>query len=193
NVKSHLKYRFKNESGKEKEVPYPGSALDYHILYDTSGIDLERIRGHLRVDADEATHLYARPYLITPKANLEKFKDNDWLKHRRWENLKARVEAMRKKDPQNPNRHLLPNSMLHDLREGLFMGKEAAEARMRLVRRRYQDKGFDSLLEIADRDEGSLFRDEAVKENGKTRKIQITGFLDALDVVEFWRDENDGQ
>jgi len=194
-VKSRLKHKIEDKEGKDKEVPYPASALDYHILYDTSCVDLERIREHLRVDADEQTHLYARPYLITPKENLEKFKDDTWLKYHHWENLKRRVDAMRKEDRLKPNRHLLPNSMLHDLREGLFMGEKTANSRMKLMQPRYQKEpekkeAFNALLGMIDLDfnKHSLFWPESIIEDEAEKLLQITGFLDALDIVEFWRD-----
>jgi hypothetical protein len=203
-VKRKLEHRIEYKEGKDKEVAYPASALDYHILYDTSGVDLERIRGHLRVDADERTRLYARPYLVTPKEDLKNFKARDdkkqceadeWREHRYWTELKKRVKAMRATDEQNSHRRLLPNSMLHDLREGLFMGKEAADSRMKLARPRYQgDKqpdAFDALL--CERDPNtekcSMFCTETITVGEETKQIRVTGFLDALDIVEFWRDE----
>jgi hypothetical protein len=190
-VKERFKHTVKDKDGEEKEAPYPASALDYHILYDTSGVDLERIRGHLHVDAGGLTHLYARPYLITPKGNLNKFDGDDWLEHHHWENLELLVKAMRKKgDRQDTNRRSLPNSMLHDLREGLFMGREAADARMELVRRRFRDRGFGNLLCTSDADSNrySLFCSEVIKEDDTEQQVQITSFLDALDIVGFWRD-----
>jgi hypothetical protein len=92
---------------------------------------------------------------------------------------------MRKKDDdEDATRRKLPNSMLHELREGMFDGNEEADARMRLVRTRYKQKGFDVLLADST-GEGTLFFEE--------EKEHITGFIDALDLVEFWSDDDSEQ
>ena len=197
-VKSKLQHKCRGES-----VPYPASALDYHILYDTSSVDLERIRGHLRVDAGERTHLYARPYLVTSKKDLENFRAgvseerheaDEWRERRYWTELEKRVNAMKAKEERNPNRRLLPNGMLHDLREGLFMGKEVADGRMKLARPRYQNNpeqkaAFDALLCKSDSDaeDYSLFCSETIKEGDTKKQICVTGFLKAVPKLESGR------
>lgn len=143
----------------------PFSALDFHILYDASGPDLERIRAELKVDEGK-TLLIARPYATTPGVEAPR---------RHWADLERRVTAVRARD--DDNRRRLPNSMLHELREGLFFGRVTADARLRLVRDRYRDQGLEPLLgDSAGR--GSLFW-----QDGQHR---LTGLLDALDVAEFW-------
>lgn len=195
-VKDKLRHEHEGES-----VPYPASAIDYHILYDASGVSFERLRREWHVDGGR-TRLYARPYVVTPEEDLKNFRaDEDearrkagvWLQNHHWSGLKRRVEAMRQKDETDTGRgrRLLPRSMLHDLREGLFMGEVAAGSRMALARGRYQGgaekkrlEAFDLLL--ADPERRRLFVED--DDGGR-----ITGFLDALDVVEFWRDEDDGR
>ncbi|MCX7700243.1 MAG: hypothetical protein N2039_05155, partial [Gemmataceae bacterium] len=147
------------------------SAIDYHILYDASGPDLERIRRELTVDVgrspgDGKTLLVGRPYVTTP---------NQGPVNRRWSDLERRITALQARDEDDRRR--LPNSMLHDLREGLFLGHEAADARLKLVLGRYRDAGLDHLLG----GEGSLFW----KEDGTRR----TALLDAIDTAEFWEAE----
>jgi hypothetical protein len=88
---------------------------------------------------------------------------------------------MSKPDSDDENHRALPNSMLHDLREGLFLGREGADARMKLYRKRYQHNEFDQLL-TDEQGEGSLFWKEE-REDKKT--VCVTGFLDALDLIEF--------
>jgi len=140
------------------------SAVDFHICYDASGPDLERIRARLTTDYG-ATSLVARPYVLSAAQEFEP---------RRWQDLDARILAVKAKED---GRRRLPNTMLHDLREGLFFGHTTADARLRLVRERYRDQGLDGLLGDTT-GEGSLFW-----RNGEQR---VTALLDALDLAEFW-------
>jgi hypothetical protein len=176
-VKNNVKHKRNSE-----EKTLPCSALDYHILYDSSGADLERIREKLKVD-NGATHLYARPYVVTPAANLTNAEDQNWLDKRTWMQLEERVRAMWAEEKDEDGRRLLPNSMLHDLREGLFQGYKEADARMKLVQQRYDDKGFNKLV-VKRNDADSLFWEAEAKQG---KPIYETNFLDALDVVEFWK------
>lgn len=141
------------------------SALDFHILYDASGPDLDRIRRALTVDNGQ-TLLVGRPYVTTPGQGPP---------HRRWSDLADRIAAVRARDEDGRRR--LPNSMLHELREGLFLGREAADARLRLVLNRYRQDGLDRLLGAASGD-GSLFWRE-----GEDFR---TALLDAVDTADFW-------
>lgn len=143
----------------------PLSAVDYHILHDASGPDLRRIRRELTVD-DGRTILVARPYIVTAGQGPV---------NRRWSDLACRVAAVRARNEDN--RRCLPNSMLHELREGLFLGHEAADARLKLVLERYRNEGLDRLL--GDPQHQSLFWSE-----GSERR---TGLLDAVDTAEFWQ------
>lgn len=143
----------------------PFSAVDFHVLYDASGPDLDRIRAELECDGGR-THLVARPYAATAGQGPA---------GHRWEDLAGRVQAARARDEDNRRR--LPNSMLHELREGLFFGRTTADYRLRLVRERYRHQGLETLLGATD-GAGSLFWLEGQR--------HITGLLDALDLAEFW-------
>jgi hypothetical protein len=161
--------------------PYPCSALDFHVLFDTSGSDLMRIRRKLQCD-DGRTWLYARPYLVAPQDRLSPgTEQKGWVSNHDWEHLKRRVDALFVKD--SDGRRCLPNSQLHDLRGGLFLGREGADARYRLIRRRYQDQGIAAL------DEGeteSLFFGDEIEDGGALKTISRTRLLDALDAANFW-------
>jgi hypothetical protein len=111
----------------------------------------------------------ARPYVLNGGHEFER---------RRWQDLDARIQTVNAKED---GRRRLPNSMLHELREGLFFGHTTADARLRLVRERYRGQGLDSLLGDTT-GEGSLFWRE-----GKRR---ITALLDALDLDEFWEGQS---
>lgn len=170
-LKSAKQIAKKDESGQEREQPL--SALDYHILYDASGPDLERIRRELTVD-DGRTRLVGRPYVTTP---------NQGPVNRRWSDLVRRISAVRARDEDNKRR--LPNSMLHELREGLFLGHQAADARLKLVLDRYRSEGLERLLGETT-ESGSLFWRERIREDGQEKTIFRTALLDAVDTAEFW-------
>jgi len=146
----------------------PCSALDFHVVLDASVSNLETIRRRLRVGDARLT---ARPYLVGE--NLP----SDWGRARSLAELQNRavlVRRGRKGDKGRPPE--LPSSQLHDLREGLFLGREAADARLKLVLHRYPKLG--ELVE--DGPEISLFR----RVEGREWSWE-TRFLDALDLADF--------
>jgi hypothetical protein len=159
------------------QVPRPCSVLDFHVLYDASGVALKQIRQRQEVD-EKNTHLYGRPYVITPMESLSGSSGLDWVSCHRWEDLVKLVAALTAKE-DGTERRKLPNSQMHQLRSGLFLGQKEADARLRLIYNRYACKGLE-VFNQATQEEPSLFRTEA-----KTNK-QITGLLDALDLVNFY-------
>lgn len=177
--------KVQTENGEEaKEVSLPASALDFHILYDSAYSELGTIREKLIVDEDNS-RLYAKPYVVSNiQADEIRFnqdedteKNNNWFRYRRFSELENRVKKMIETDPDDPNKHALPNSQLHALREALFLGSVEADARMKLIRQRYQ--GLEEILV----DEMSLF----FAEKDGAGKERSTHFMDALEVIEFWK------
>lgn len=166
----------------------PCSAMDFHVLYDSSGVELNRIREKLEVAEKDGskTYLYAKPYILTDKTELEKAVENDWLENRTWDKLETRVCAMSATEKDDDGKHKLPNSQLHHIRESLFRGQKETDSEMKLFKHRYsddnpeKDKGFGKLL-CGD----SLFFKEKHKETDA--EGHTTHFLDALDVVELWK------
>jgi hypothetical protein len=144
------------------------SALDFHVLCDASGADLERIRDQLTREGGK-TRLFARPYVLDATA-CKRFT------HRDLQTLKTRIRAVRATELDG--RRKLPNHMLHELRDGLFLGREAAEARLKLVQERYKPHDIAQLLVGEDLfwicDEGKFFQ---------------TGLIDAMDLAEFWHED----
>jgi hypothetical protein len=157
----------------------PCSAIDFHVLYDTRGTQLEAIRA--KQTPDDTTHLYNRPYIVSnveqvmeragEKNNLKK-----WLNSHHWSELNKRVEALLKKDDEG--RRCLPNSQMHSLREALFMGRSGADGQYTLIRKRYDEKGITQIAALDD--SKSLFWQDAITEH------YVTGLLDAMDVADFW-------
>ena len=76
--------------------------------------------------------------------------------------------------------------MLHELREGLFFGRQVADARLGLVLERYRHAGLSDLLGTGN----SLFWPEDLMRNDETATIHQTGLLDALDLAEFWEGQS---
>jgi hypothetical protein len=150
------------KSAKQRK---PESAFDFHILYDASNPDLDRIRQEWTLDNGE-TMLTARPYVVSSHANAQG--------HHHWSKLVEKVQAIQATED---NRRKLPNSMLHELREGLFLGRKQADARLQLVLPRYRKQGLETLLG----DNNSLFWSE--REGSRT--IWRTALLDAMDAAEF--------
>jgi hypothetical protein len=155
--------------------PVPVSAFDFHVLYDSSGADLVRIRAARTADGG-ATCLWGGPYVVVGEdlpATLAG-PARAWLGRRDVALLDQRVEAIRER---RDGRRLLPASMLHQLRSDMFDGAASADDRLRLLWARYRDQGLGRLVE-RDGDEPSLFR------QGEAGRV--TGFLDALDIVDLW-------
>lgn len=164
----HAAYELAEELLRSAKKHKPRSAVDFHIFYDASGPDLERIRARLTTD-DGATSLVARPYVLSGEHEFEP---------RRWQDLDSRIQAV---NAQEDGRRRLPNTMLHNLREGLFFGHTTADARLRLVRERYRNQGLEGLLGDTT-GEGSLFWQDD--------KERTTALLDALDLAEFWEERS---
>jgi hypothetical protein len=159
--------------------PFPCSALDFHVLYDTSGVELDKIREKLDLDAG-TTKLWGGPYIITQTDVLREASNFDWSELHRWETLLSRVQALEDKDEETGKRKL-PNSQMHDLREGLFLGKVGADAMLQLIYERYQDAGLAALVEENEEGVSSLFWQESLED----AMINVTGFLDAIAAASF--------
>jgi hypothetical protein len=165
---------------KRNEQTVPCSAIDFHILYDTRGTRLEAIREKLTFQA-EKTYLYNRPYVVSAVEDImqmvEQREDLEkWLDEHHWSKLEKRVKALRKTDEDT--RRVLPNSQMHTLREGLFTGKNGADAQYSLIHKRYEQQGINEIAATDNPD--SLFWQDSMTE------YSVTGFLDAMDAADFW-------
>ncbi len=152
---------------REAKTHKPSSAIDFHVLYDASGPDLKRIRAHLLVD-NRKTKLVARPYVISGPEKTRRHGVDA---------LTARLKALTAVD--DDGRRLIPNSVLHDLREGLFHGRGDADQRLKLALGRHDPKSFGPLIDGSENSGYTLFW------KGDS-DIYYTGLLDAMDLAEFW-------
>jgi hypothetical protein len=168
------------DSTDKNPTPFPCSAIDFHILYDTSGIEFEAIRKKLGRDSN--TLLYNRPYIVTDTENLSSAKGKEWAKQHEWERLRKRVDLLNRKESEHSDRPTISSSQSHALRTALFVGKEEADAQYALIQQRYP---LDDFAES----QNSLFYETNRGKDGRTETIYITSFLDALDAQEFLKNE----
>jgi hypothetical protein len=150
--------------------PYPCSAIDFHILYDASGADLDAIRGQLMADKGGA-FLTAGPYVVTDLSRVEWCggvrAGKCWAREHDIQGLNVRTAVIADRE--------IPSSQLHELREGLFQGTDVADGRVRQILHRYPN--LEKLLEMQD-PIPSLFRS---RDGGKTCETRL---LDAMDAAE---------
>jgi hypothetical protein len=158
-------------------TPFPCSAIDFHILYDSTHIDLERIRRNLQPEA--TTYLYNRPYVVTELDKLKSAEGKDWASQHHWSRLYKRVHDLQSDSDGDQDRDggvKLPSSQSHALRTALFLGREAANAQYALIQKRYCLERF-----AEDNEKKSLF----YQSQDKGQINFHTTFLDALDAQEF--------
>jgi hypothetical protein len=158
-------------------TPFPCSAIDFHILYDSTHIDLERIRRNLQPEA--TTYLYNRPYVVTELDKLKSAQGKDWAEQHHWSRLYKRVHDLQSDSDGDQDRDggvKLPSSQSHALRTALFLGREAANAQYALIQKRYCLERF-----AEDNEKKSLF----YQSQDKGQINFHTTFLDALDAQEF--------
>ena len=191
-----VKKQFYIDTPQKERLPYPCSAMDFHLLYDASFSNLREIREHLKVDQnldeDNQTRLTAKPYVVTADANLKQalnFNDKaesfrvvgfNWVYQHRISALFARIQALLKTDDEG--RRQLPNNQVHSLRDGLFLGRDVANGRFKLMLERYHS--FSSFVEQPDKD----IKVEGLFRYLKKDRYWETRFLDALEVAELWKD-----
>lgn len=68
----------------------------------------------------------------------------EWVKLHYWQELINRVVALKAVDDEGKRE--LPRSQMSDLRSGLFLGKEEANARLKLIWNRYPKLGLNKLI-----------------------------------------------
>ncbi|MFP4692353.1 MAG: hypothetical protein ACLFM2_00675, partial [Halothece sp.] len=153
-----------------QNTPFPCSAIDFHILYDTSGIELDKIRELLKPKS--TTQLYNRPYVVTAIDDLnEANQGQEWAKKHQWERLRDRAEALKNEE--------ITNSQSHTIRTALFANQ--GDAQYKLIQQRFPD-----IKKTFEESEESLFYQN-------NEGISATSFLDALDAMDFLKTEKERQ
>lgn len=172
-----------------RELPTPLSLVDFHVLYDASGSDLDRIRAELAVPGGL---LHMRPYVASELGWLASVLNNDpalaWAKAHHIDVLESRIKLLDKKDESG--RRLLSRSQIGELRRRLSDGVATADGALALVRDRHPE------LKRLESQERSLFTDPiALDATLATREelmrvgtsdVRRSWLLDMLDAAEVW-------
>ncbi|MEO3807199.1 hypothetical protein [Nonomuraea sp. B1E8] len=139
-------------------------ALSFHVLYESAFADLERLRAGTTLP--DGTRLTAQPYVVGDPGH----DPTGWSSHRHWNDLRRRVGALSRTNDDGDK--VLAGGQTHDLRAGLFVGKDVADSRFSLLATR-----LGGVVTDLAGDERSLFwtHDGAAH----------TGLLDAMDAVGF--------
>lgn len=154
------------QQGEKGKEPFPCSAIDFHILYDTRGINLIDLRSQLQ--PEPTTYLYNRPYIVSPDVNQAEEQGRNWAALHKWERLSSSIEQL--------NLGVLPTSQVHALRTALFLGKAEADSQLQLIQQRYEN--LSKFIESGAKDSTSLFH---LADGGN----YFTSFLDAIDAMNF--------
>ncbi len=163
----------KRKVGKDKKEK-GASALHYHVHFDSSGADWDRIKEQLK-KGDAILSL--QPWMVTAGGST------DWTEKRRIAQLWKAMCALRERDDEERLR--LPRSQQHALREALFRGHEIAEGHLERIRQRYEDVWKELLPQTNGK---SLFFKES--ENGKG--VWRTPLLDVMDLADVCADLSEG-
>lgn len=161
----------------------PVSAFDFHVLRDASGADLDRITDQL---ATRAARLFHRPVVITDLADIRDHASTatvQWVESHHVIRLNECVGQLNKVDPEDGQRRYLPNSLMHELRGSLFLGKEHSDKKLRLAAQTWSEAGFCEAFQPflprgASRQNASLFFDD--------QNVPTTRLLDAMEIAPFW-------
>ena len=78
---------------EDKNTPFPCSAIDFHILYDTSNVNLGDIRDRLKPETN--VQLFHRPYVVTKIECLKEADGYRWAETHRWNLLSDRIKCLK--------------------------------------------------------------------------------------------------
>lgn len=164
-------------STDHQSKPYPCSALDFHVVYDSSDVDLKRIRQKLEIEVNKVKSvLYHRPFVTTKVDDLETAIGRNWAEVHHWENLEGKVAVLQASNDEG--RRLLPNSQIHALRTGVFQGKSKSDAQYQLIRSRYLGQNGRRGIEVLEDESESLFFQDQFSD---TKPTYITALVDVID------------
>lgn len=152
-------------------TPFPCSAIDFHILYDTRGINFGDFRSQLQPEPN--TRLYNRPYIVSHDFSQSEEKGRNWAKRHDWQLLRDRINWLNKKESSQQDKEPVSSAQSHAIRTALFLGRDEANAQYQLIRQRYDLQKFAESVE-----KDSLFHTD---DEGN----YATSFLDALDAMNF--------
>ena len=163
------------------------SAVDFQVVYQDAARGLADLRGDWH---REGMQLYARPYVVSGAGRLAgagQARNMPWAKRHGIVLLSLAMRALRDLGEPDPGeeRLRLPRSQQHVLRSALFEGRHVADARLGLVRNRYDKVDWRALCERRD---SLFFADETERPRPGGRQdvetVERTRFLDALELID---------
>ncbi|GAA2162044.1 Cas10/Cmr2 second palm domain-containing protein [Actinomadura napierensis] len=156
----------KEAKSVKKQLGPNRCALSFHALYESAFANLARLRTETTLP--DGTRLTAQPYVVGEAGE----DPGGWSRHRHWDDLCARVQELTRTNEEGEQ--VLAAGQAHDLRAGLFLGKDVADARFSMLTMRMGNQPAAKTLGDGD---SSLFWSH----DGEHR----TGLLDAMDAVGF--------
>ena len=150
-----------------------GSALDFHVLFDSLTPDLENSR---RCDSDDSTdtrqyRLTMKPYVVSNSASSDE--DKQWAVPRRWDDLDKAAERL----AQAINQGEMSTRALQRVREALQRGHAAGKSAYDLMRPR--QTAFTHWGELLTGSGAELFVDARTPSGEPARATRL---LDVLEV-----------
>ena len=184
-----------SDSTPDNPLPYPTSALDFHILYDSSNVSLKGIRKRLEIKESETckTQLTGKPYIVTGPTSERQVQppDYQWANQHRWEDFAAKVQqaqlfSQETGDQDVPQR--LPRSQAYSLRQTLFSGQEPTDAHLKMLIARYREESLEPFVLSLDGKPSLFLRavdSERTKAGEQEKTVFSTSYLDALEAANF--------
>ena len=180
-AKQEIKSRCKLPGENARVLPL--SAFDVHVHRSASGDDVGEIRRALELSESldgntSSWRVWGGPYLVTDAPDFSLCNPNPeaWFEHRTAASLAAQMAAISATD--DDNRHLLPNSQLHEIRSALFEGPAATAAQVELIRHRYGDFAWNDLLPDSAHASGPFWQDCPAP-----AEKMVTSLLDAMSLL----------
>jgi len=163
-----------------------GTAIDFHILYDSVVTSLREIREKLRIrrpaDPEGDVILTAKPFVVAGEGASFKEKYSFWEGLHDWMTFRGAAKAIEASD--SDGKKLFPSSQAHSVRDFLFAEETVTqEAEWGHMLSSYGE--FASAWRSATG--GSALYKKLVdnSDENKERRFAATPFLDALEAVEF--------
>lgn len=210
-VKQKIQYK---TATSDQLDPYPSSALDFHILYDSSNVNLSDIRQKLTLnESSTTTQLTNKPYVITPTDTPADISaaSQDWLNQHRWQHFHQAVtevkafqkdSKLRASDDSSNDRSKpsLPRTQAYALRQTLFQGMGPANAYLKMLTARYHLSPENSCLIHGNAKTPTLFQtvvkhptvplstspsSSAPPPNNSSKQDYLTNYLDSIDAADF--------
>jgi hypothetical protein len=145
------------------------SSFDFHVAFGDSSSDLKTLRQAWKIGNAKLT---ARPYVLSPARTTTG--NAAWAERHSVTGLDAARAMLDKTTDRNGDKvPAFPRSQQHVLRDGLFEGKDATEARLDLIRHRYEDKDRGINFSVFGENSGLFYEDD---------KVFRTRLLDAMEL-----------